>query len=263
MESTGLEATARGDEGLGASMTEDPYLRRYDSTKGFAVGFLIPAGALLIGAALTVVLDVESPLWVTVSVITVVVLLAVWVAAAYGRAATILYEDHIQIRTAFGTRRVAWQDVQEIRNERNPAADQHDLPKRVMLLYDRDGRRIGLPHLSEWAVDSLDAELEVLREIWIRRRGETWAPIPEVTAKLRKVTAKSERAAEQLGLLSIYAGGCGAWLALMLFLAVGLTTHVLDDVSGNVLAVVLVGTFPAVSLMVYIPLALRRRRRRT
>ncbi|MEV3956318.1 PH domain-containing protein [Streptomyces albogriseolus] len=159
-------------------MTDDPHLRRYDSTKGFAVGFLIPASAPLSGAVLAIVLDVDSPLWVTISVITVVFLLAVWVTAAYSRAATILYEDHILIRTAFRTRRVAWEDVQEIRNERSPAAHQHIVPKRVMVLYDRGGRMFLLPHLTEWAVSSLDTELGVLRDSWIRRRGEDWERNP-------------------------------------------------------------------------------------
>ncbi|MEU7393672.1 PH domain-containing protein [Streptomyces albogriseolus] len=245
------------------SMTDDPHLRRYDSTKGFAVGFLIPASAPLSGAVLAIVLDVDSPLWVTISVITVVFLLAVWVAAAYSRAATILYEDHILIRTAFRTRRVAWEDVQEIRNERSPAAHQHNVPKRVMVLYDRGGRMFLLPHLTEWAVNSLDTELGVLRDSWIRRRGEDWERTPQAIAKLNAVTAKSERAAEQLGFLAVCAGGCAVWPVLALFLTVGLTTDVLDGVPVNVLVLVLVGTFPAVSLMVYIPLALRRRRRRT
>ncbi|MGW4763790.1 PH domain-containing protein [Streptomyces pseudogriseolus] len=243
-------------------MSDDPYLRRYDVTKGFSAGFLIPAGAALAAAALPFVFDEDVPPWVTISVITVIVLLAVWVAAAYRRAATILYEDHILIRTAFGTRRVAWEDVQEIRNERNPGADQHDLPKRVMVLYDRDGRRVGLPHLSEWAVDSLDEELRVVRDLWTRRRGEGWAPLPAVTAKLNAVTAKSEKAAEQLGLVSIAVGGCAVWPVLAVFLILGLNTDVLDGMSGNVMAVVLVSVFPAVSLLVYVPLALRRRRRR-
>ncbi|MFD2277969.1 hypothetical protein ACFSUJ_01125 [Streptomyces lusitanus] len=244
-------------------MSDDPYLRRYDVTRGFSAGFLIRRGAGLTAAALPFVFDEEVPLWATILVIAVIVLLAVWVAAAYRRAATILYEDHILIRTAFTTRRVAWEDVQEIRNERNPGADQHNLPKSVMVLYDRDGRRLALPHLSEWAVDSLDEELRVLRDMWTRRRGEDWAQLPEVTTKLDAVTAKSERAAEQLGLLSIAVGGCAVWPVIAVFLILGLNTDVLDGMSGNVMAVVLVGTFPAVSLMVYVPLALRRRRRRT
>ncbi|MFI8952396.1 PH domain-containing protein [Streptomyces sp. NPDC053750] len=243
-------------------MAEDPYLRRYGMNGGVAVEFIVPAATLLTAAALSIVLDVEAPSWLIVVVIVVLVLLAVWVTAALRRAVTIVHEDHVLIRTAFATRRVAWADVQGIRIERVPGAAQHDLPARVVALYDRDGRRLWLPHLNEREVRPLDAELGVLRDIWVGQRGESWTPVPRVTAKMNAVTARTEGYALTSGTIAALAGGCSAFFALGLFLAVGLTTDVLDGIPEDLMAYLLFGTFPAVGLVVYVTSAARRRRRR-
>ncbi|WP_395571919.1 PH domain-containing protein [Streptomyces sp. BK79] len=243
-------------------MTDEPSPRRYGMKSGFALEFLVPAATLLIAVALSVVLDIEAPLWLTVLVIAVLTLLAVWTTAAVRRAVTIVHQDHLLIRTAFATRRVAWKDVQGIRIERVPGAAQHNLPQRVVALYDRDGRRLWLPHLNEREVRLLDAELGALREIWMRQRGPSWAPVPEVTARMDAVTAKTEGYALTPGTIATFAGGCSAFFALGLFLVVGLNTDVLDGLSPDLLAYVLVGIFPAVSLIVYLAAVLRRRRRR-
>lgn len=242
-------------------MADDPYLRRYGMNGKVAVGFFVPAATLLTAAAVSIVLDVEAPLWLVV-VIVVLVLPAVWVSAALRRAVTIVHEDHVLIRTAFATRRVAWADVQGIRIERVPGAAQHGLPARVVALCDRDGRRLWLPHLNDREVRALDAELGVLRDIWVGQRGESWAPVGQVTAKMNAITARTEGYALTSGTVAALAGGCSAFFALGLFLAVGLTAGVLDGIPEDLMACLLFGTFPAVGLVVHVTTAARRRRRR-
>ncbi|CAM5627295.1 PH domain-containing protein OS=Streptomyces rochei OX=1928 GN=G3I25_11055 PE=4 SV=1 [Streptomyces rochei] len=243
-------------------MTDDPGLRRYGMRSGIAVEVLVPAATVLSAASLSVVLDVDAPWWLNAAVIAVLLLLSVWVAAAIRRAVTVVHEDHILIRTAFATRRVPWEDVQDIRIERVPGAAEHGLPARVVALYDRDGRRLWLPHLNEREVRPLEAELGFLRDLWVGRRGAGWAPVAEVTAKMNAVTAKTEGHAMTSGTVAALAGGCSAFFALGLFLAVGLTTDVLDGVPEDLMAYALFGTFPAVGLVVYVTSVLRRGRRR-
>ncbi|MEU9604127.1 hypothetical protein [Streptomyces sp. NPDC048057] len=243
-------------------MTDGQYLRRYGTDRGFALGFFVPAFTLLMGAAGAVVLDDVVPAWVSVAVVAVLVLLAVWVAAAVLRAVTIVRQEHLVIRTAFRTRRIAWGDVQGIQIERIPNAAQHDLPERTVVVYDRDGRRLGLPHLNDREVAELDAEASALRDLWQGWRGPGWAPVPNVAGKMSATAAKASEHALTPGTLAAFAGGCSAWFALMVFLVVGLNTDLLDGIPEDLLVYLLVGPLPVVGLVVYVTTVLRRRRRR-
>lgn len=90
------------------------------------------------------------------------------------RTATICDERQITILGTFGTRSLAWSDVQGIEIEDQAGGPQ----KQIAVLYDADGRRRVLPFLNDRGTGDLAGEVAALREMWIRGRGEDWAPGP-------------------------------------------------------------------------------------
>ncbi|MER7665436.1 hypothetical protein [Streptomyces sp. NPDC096193] len=243
-------------------MTGDPYLWEYRRHKGRAVAFVVPAFMGVIAAAGALVLGGRVPLWISVVVISLVVILAVWVLAALIRAVTVVHRDHILIRTAFWTKRVAWSDVQGLQIERIPSAEQHDLPQWVVALYDSDGRRFWLPHLNERELGKVGDELYALRDLWEEQRGQSWTAAPGIADKMAATTRKTSEYELTSGTLASYAGGCSACLVMGLFSVVAFGTDVLDGVSVDLVTYLLFGTFPTAFLIVYVTSVVRRRRRR-
>lgn len=248
-------------------MTESPHLREYRMNRRVSAAFFIPAGLGLVGAALPFLMADDVPTWVSALVLVLLAGLAVWVAAALLRSATVVRREHIMVHGAFRTREIAWSDIQGIRVEEIANTAEHDLPQRVVAVYGGDGRRLGLPHLNEKALGTprtLHDEVRALCEMWLRWRGDDWEPVPEVEAKMAAKSAKE--AADRLyaltpGRLASVAAG-GAFPVIMgVFLALGLGTDVLSGVSGNVMATGLMGSFVAVFLGFYVTTYLRRRRR--
>ncbi|MEO3754192.1 PH domain-containing protein [Streptomyces sp. B6B3] len=89
---------------------------------------------------------------------------------ALRRAGTTTHRDHIELRSPFSVRRVAWSDVQaiEIRD--------YKLMGQIARVRDASGRWLTLPHVNSNSVPSLPEEVRALRELWERLRGPDWAP---------------------------------------------------------------------------------------
>lgn len=112
------------------------------------------------------------------------------------RSATITRHDHLAVRGLFRVKEISWADIQDIRVERNPVRiGSRRAPRELVIVYDRYGKRITLPHLNQVTLDgrgmSLPAEVAALHRTWTQRRGEQWAPEPEIA---RKVAALSRYA---------------------------------------------------------------------
>lgn len=140
------------------------------------------------------------------------------------RSATIARHDYLAVRGPFRVKEIPWADIQAIRVEANPGRmGSRRAPKELVIVYDRHGKRITLPHLNQVTLDghgqSLQAEVAAMHSTWMQLRGEEWVPEPEVAAK---VAAHSRYALPSwtLGFLwSIAAALVGMVLAL-----IGLTT---------------------------------------
>lgn len=99
--------------------------------------------------------------------------------------ATVVDERGVALRGVFRARVVAWPAVQGIEIATLPWGLE-DQPTRAAVLYDSTGRKYDLPNVDDLRTDDLDHEVDALRETWVRRRGEHWAPVPEVAARIRR-----------------------------------------------------------------------------
>lgn len=130
--------------------------------------------------------------------------------AAFWRAATTVYEDHIAVRTLLRTRRTAWADVVFLDGE------SERYPCRALLL-DRDGRLSALPQ-----VGTQHDRVRHVRDVWERFRGEGWTPPTDafIRAAQRRDQARSSAL---VWAIMLTVGSILAILAAV-FLVVGLTS---------------------------------------
>lgn len=249
-------------------MSDSTHLREYRMNGRVSAAFFIPAGIGLVAASLPILLGGEVPAWISVPFLVLLLTLGAWATVALRRAGTFVSGEHILIRAAFKDKEVAWPDIQDIRIEEIPNTAEHGLPQQLVALYHRDGRRLGLPHLNEKALggpQALHDEVYALREMWLLRRGDDWAPDPAVAAKLAAKAAKEADARQYAltpGQLALASMGCGFPLVMGVFLWLGLGTDVLDDIDENLLAFGVVGTIALVPVTVLLTTLVRRRRRR-
>ncbi|MFI6979156.1 PH domain-containing protein [Embleya sp. NPDC050154] len=99
--------------------------------------------------------------------------------------ATVVDGHGVTLRGVIRTRVVEWRDVQGIEIETLPWGLE-DQPTRAAVLYDSTGRKYDLPNMDDLRTDDLNHEVNALRETWVRRRGEHWASVPEVAARIRR-----------------------------------------------------------------------------
>jgi Bacterial PH domain len=114
------------------------------------------------------------------------------------RSATIITEDYIALRGLWRTVRIAWPDVQAIRVESNVASVvRSDQPKAHVFVYDRHGTRRMLPCFTAEILatrgQDIKHELAFIEEIWLRRRGADWVPLPDAQGKIGKQLARERR----------------------------------------------------------------------
>lgn len=116
-------------------------------------------GAILIVNVITLVrYGQASALWMPLSLAVVAALLFGYLANE--RSATVTTPDHIETRTLFKTRRTAWPDVEEFEIKGSPK-----LGQRAFVHTATDGV-LRLPHLDTANVESLEAEVSALRNLW-------------------------------------------------------------------------------------------------
>lgn len=164
--------------------------RRYQFTGNrflLALALLGPAG----GAAYLVydmATDDGTPVIVPVATALLLGAVIAVVARLILVSATICDETYLTVRRTFGTSRIAWPDVQAIEIETNHDATK-EAPRRLTVLYDTDGRRRELPFVNDRGVADLDAEVEVVRELWRQNRGADWRRRPGIAERRHSVVS--------------------------------------------------------------------------
>ncbi len=148
-------------------MTNESELRTYRAAPGLkSTGVPLVVPIMLLG--LMAAAGVEGPFLLIWTVGIAVVMALCYVALR--RSGTTVHHDHIEMRTPFRTRRVAWHEIQAIELTGSKMSGQFTLVRVA------SGRRLGLPHVNSRSVPSLPEEVRTLRELWERLRGPDWTP---------------------------------------------------------------------------------------
>lgn len=213
-------------------IADDSYRRvyRYSGGSWLWLGLAAPfvAGIGLIGR---LALDDEVPVMVPAAVGAALAALFLLVLRLIKVTATISDETHLTARGAFRSHTTAWPDVQGIEIEVNPGAGAQGAPGHIVVLYDASGRRRTLPHLNDRNTPDLAREVAALREMWLRHRGDTWAPVPEAANKIER----TRRHPTPLVHIAVKAMFGGLLLGIVLFL-IALASGVYDGPDTNPLA---------------------------
>ncbi|MFE1309257.1 hypothetical protein [Streptomyces sp. NPDC058755] len=156
-----------------------------------------------------------TPQWVPASLAACYLLLAAQMVVYMRRGRTLVGARGITARRAVTERSRAWQEIYDIRAEPVPNAAQ-SARKWFTYLYDTEGRRFVLPHMDDWQLDDVPAEVAALREAAARHRGAAWERRPEVEARIRRRAGhrKAWQRAITGGLIAL---GCGflLWVVLL------------------------------------------------
>jgi len=155
-------------------------------------------------------------------VLALIAALSVWGVLVTLRGLTSVDADGVTVRGAFRERRRAWHDIYDLRVEERPKQGRADA-RWWTWLYDNDGRRLLLPHVDDWQLPDLRAEIDELRALAAAHRGMAWEPRPEVEARIR-LRAGHRKAHERaaIGAVLVFFAGL---TYLMWEVAVGDETH--------------------------------------
>ncbi|MEK2477051.1 PH domain-containing protein [Streptomyces noursei] len=180
-----------------------------------------------------------APLWLLLALPAFLILVFLLLRIASGRVATFTGPDGITVRRPFGERRTAWPDIQAIEIHSNPSAvADSGVIAEFVVLHDRGGRRLLLPHLNSTTVFGLHEDVARLRVRWEHLRGTDWVALPEAAEKIARTRRGMRR---QRGLVvGVAVGGGVAMVGLVLFLVLVLT-GALDGVGADALPLVAVG----------------------
>lgn len=167
-------------------------------------------------ALLPLLMIEEIPTGIRTVVSLAVVALFGWLVYGSRRSATTADIKAIGVRGFFRRRRVAWEDIQDIRAELNPAAAmQSAAPNYITFVYGRDGRKLQLPYVDDQHV-SMEREMALLLDIWTELRGDDWAPDPQAAVRIDR------RNARQAALLSGMSWAMLGFLPLVVIMLVPL-----------------------------------------
>ncbi|MEV4033869.1 PH domain-containing protein [Streptomyces umbrinus] len=150
---------------------------------------------------LVALLGAEMPASFRYPVLAAWVALMGWLFYATLRCSTIADIKAIHARGMVKHRRLAWEDIQDIRAEVNPAsAVQSGAPNVLVHAYGRDGSKVLLPFVDDVHVN-VERELGLLLDSWVALRGEDWAPDPQATALIDRRDAR--QAALMMGFAAV------------------------------------------------------------
>ncbi|GLV81949.1 hypothetical protein Slala03_16380 [Streptomyces lavendulae subsp. lavendulae] len=147
--------------------------------------------------------------------IAVVLVLFGWLLWASKRCATSADLKGVRVRRFTGSRRLAWEDIQEIRAVPNPnAAMNKNQPRVISYAYDYEGRRVQLMYVDDNHVD-VAREIGLIRAAWEELRGPDWEQDPQALARMERQAVREGRM--MAGML----WGCGIFfVALVVVLVV-------------------------------------------
>ncbi|MFG2621596.1 PH domain-containing protein [Streptomyces sp. NPDC048507] len=168
----------------------------------------VAAGIGTPGIVLSVVTLDGAPGEVKLLLIALVLALFGWLLWASKRCATSADLKGIRVRRFTGSRRLAWEDIQEIRAVPNPgAAMAKNQPRTISYAYDATGRRVQLMYVDDNHVDVV-REIGLIRAAWEELRGPDWAPDPRARARMERQVVREGRV--MAGML----WGCGIFLVV-------------------------------------------------
>jgi hypothetical protein len=120
-----------------------------------------------------------------------------WLFYATLRCSTSFDVKALYARGMVRRRRLAWEDIQDIRAEPNPAAAMQQGAAGILVhAYGRDGSKVLLPFVDDLHVN-VERELGLLRTTWTELRGTDWAPDPRAAVTIHRRDAR--QAAMMLG----------------------------------------------------------------
>jgi hypothetical protein len=163
---------------------EREYGRRRKMSRGRFVGLCVVEGNFVLQMAR----PDSIPGRYRLLAVALMALLCVWAVLTVRRGRTTVGVDGVATRGAFRVRRWAWHDIYDLRVETRPGQRGADA-KSLTFLYDNDGRRALLPHLDDWQLPDLWAEVADLHTAAARHRGMTWEPRPAVEVRIRERAA--------------------------------------------------------------------------
>ncbi|KIF00933.1 hypothetical protein PL81_38345 [Streptomyces sp. RSD-27] len=199
---------------MGAEMLPRDY--RIRSQQMTAV--YVAVGVGLPGITLSVLNLDDVPGGVKPAVMAAVLALFGWLVWASKRCATSADLKGIRVRRFTGSRRLAWEDIQEIRAVPNPSAAMgQNQPRLISYAYDGEGRRVQLMYVDDNHVD-VAREVAVMRAAWEQLRGPGWAPNPQAHARLERQEVRKGR------MLKAAFWGCGIFFVLFVIAMVVMVT---------------------------------------
>ncbi|MFI6335791.1 PH domain-containing protein [Streptomyces sp. NPDC050535] len=124
-----------------------------------------------------------------------------WLFYATLRCSTTADIKALHARGMIRRRQLAWEDIQSIRAEVNPAsAMQSGAPNVLVHAYDRNGTKVLLPYVDDLHVN-VEREVGLLLEVWEELRGEDWAPDPAAAVLIDRRDAR--QAALMMGFTAV------------------------------------------------------------
>lgn len=113
-----------------------------------------------------------------------------WLFYATLRCSTSANIKALDVRGMIRHRRLAWEDIQDIRSEFSAAgAAQSGAASVLVHAYDRNGAKVLLPFVDDIHVN-VERELTLLLEAWQELRGEDWAPDPAAAVRIDRRDAR-------------------------------------------------------------------------
>jgi hypothetical protein len=217
------------------TIEKDTHFPEYRAPSGFTGGLAMPSVGLVgITAGLAQLSRSGAPLWLLLALPVFLVLLFLLMVTASRRLATFTGPAGITVKRPFGVRGTAWPDIQAIEIHSDPsAAVDSGVIAEYVVLYDRDGRRVLLPHLNSKTVPTLRDDVARLRALWERLRGEDWVALPAVAEKIAATRRSTNRQRGVVVGVAVWAGV--VLFGLVLFLVL-LLTGALGDTGGSTLA---------------------------
>ncbi|MFJ4830719.1 PH domain-containing protein [Streptomyces sp. NPDC088747] len=163
--------------------------------------FLWVIGAGTLAMVVALLPDDDLPTTFTYPFLLAWVALMGWLFHATLRCSTTADVKALHARGMIRRRRLAWEDIQSIRAEPNPAsAMQSGAPNVLVHAYDRNGAKVLLPYVDDLHV-SVEREVGLLLEVWEELRGEDWAPDPAAAVLIDRRDAR--QAALMMGFAAV------------------------------------------------------------
>lgn len=174
-------------------MRDDALPRHYRTRPGNR-RFLSILAVAFAAFFLTTWLDVPRPGWMKLS-ITVLMSGAVGFGLyARSRRFTAVDGEGISVSKGIGVRRLAWDDLHDIRVVAVPQSSGGVGPRTTAYAYRADGRRVLLPCVDDLELVAVEREVSGLRSLLERQRRADWVPVPGAEARIGRQTACGERA---------------------------------------------------------------------